>query len=242
MAGASAAEILAVWERGAARSWTGRGLVLLEQWPAPQQPDDAAALSIGARDAWLWQLRARLFGPRLACFAECPACAAPLQFELDAGQFSQRSHGEGFSADEIELAGFQLQYRPLNSSDLLETERLVDAAAMRRGLIERAITASGRDHSNVAISQLPDTVIDGVGRRLAEADGAELLLDLNCAACAHSWQEPFDILSFLWSELSRYARSLLHEVHTLAWAYGWSEADILSMTRARRRVYLDWVS
>jgi len=242
MAGASAAEILGVWERGAEQSWSGRGLTLLAQWQPPAQQDNPATLSIGSRDAWLWQLRAQLFGPRLACVAECPACSVPLQFEFDARQVAQRAVDSDFSSDELDLAGFHIRFRALTSSDLLETERLGDIASIRRSLVERAILTSHRSNVCVAVSELPPEVIEAVGRRLGEVDGAELLFDLKCAACDHSWQEPFDILSFLWNELSRYAKRLLHDVHVLAWAYGWSEADILSMSPARRRVYLEWVS
>jgi hypothetical protein len=242
MVGASAAEILAVWERGAEQSWSARGLTLLAQWPPPEQPDNVAMLSIGARDAWLWQVRARLFGPRVACCMECPACASPLQFELDARQAARRRAGSGFASDEIDSAGFHVRFRALTSGDLLDTEGLSDVAAIRGGLVERAILNSRRGNESIAISDLPTEVIEAVGRRLTEADGAELLLDLKCAVCGHAWQEPFDILSFFWSEVSRSAKRLLHEVHVLAWAYGWSEADILSMSPARRRLYLEWVT
>jgi hypothetical protein len=33
----------------------------------------------------------------------------------------------------------------------------------------------------------------------------------------------------------------LREVHTLAWAYGWREADILAMSPARRQFYIELV-
>ena len=57
-----------------------------------------------------------------------------------------------------------------------------------------------------------------------------------------SWQLTLDIVSFLWSEISSLAKRHLREVHTLAWAYGWSEADILAMSPARRQFYLESVS
>lgn len=242
MAGASAAEILGVWERGAEQSWLGRGLTLLAQWPPPEQPNDVAALSIGARDAWLWQLRVQLFGFRLACLVDCPTCAASLQFELDARQVAQRTSDSPGASHDLDAAGFQIRFRALTCGDLLETERLGDAEAIRHRLVERAILACRCGNDSVAVSVLPTEVIKAVGRRLAELDGTELLLDLRCAACEDAWQEPFDILSYVWNELSRHAKRLLHEVHVLAWAYGWSEADIVSMSPARRRMYLEWVS
>jgi hypothetical protein len=37
------------------------------------------------------------------------------------------------------------------------------------------------------------------------------------------------------------AKAYLNEVHMLAWAYGWREADILAMSSARRQFYLERV-
>ena len=241
MAGWSAAEILAVWERGAEQDWPRRGLTMLAAWPPPEKVADPATLSIGERDAWLFQLRARLFGNRMACFAECPTCATALQFDLDARQFSR---GPSRSDEPFEVAQadrFRGRFRPLNSDDLAVAGGAGDVAAMRRTLLDRAILEVVVDGCPASVTDLPEETIDEIGRQLAQRDGAELLLDLQCAACGHEWQEIFDILSFFWSELSRYAKRLLQEVHTLAWGYGWSESEILSMSAARRRVYLEWV-
>ena len=50
--------------------------------------------------------------------------------------------------------------------------------------------------------------------------------------------ESFDIVSFFWSELTAWSIRILDHVHRLASAYGWSEADILTMTPSRREMYL----
>jgi hypothetical protein len=51
----------------------------------------------------------------------------------------------------------------------------------------------------------------------------------------------FDIISFFWTELDSLARRLLQDVHVLAKAYSWREADILSMSATRRQFYLEMV-
>jgi hypothetical protein len=79
--------------------------------------------------------------------------------------------------------------------------------------------------------------------RVAEADPlSETLLDLICAACGHPWQAALDIVSYLGREIAYEARRLLGDVHRLASAYGWREADILAMSPARRRAYLEMAS
>ena len=71
---------------------------------------------------------------------------------------------------------------------------------------------------------------------------AEIELNLQCPACRHCWSSLLDIVSFFWSEVSNQVKRLLAEVHLLARAYGWREADILSMSAARRKAYLDMVT
>ena len=71
---------------------------------------------------------------------------------------------------------------------------------------------------------------------------AEIQLHLTCPACSRSWSVLFDIVSFFWSEICVQAKRLLREVHTLARVYGWREAEILSMSTARRQLYLEMVS
>jgi hypothetical protein len=51
----------------------------------------------------------------------------------------------------------------------------------------------------------------------------------------------FDIVSFLWTEIAAEAKRLLREVHILASAYGWREADIFSLSPLRRQFYLEAV-
>ena len=78
---------------------------------------------------------------------------------------------------------------------------------------------------------------------MAEADPqADIQLALSCPACGHQWLSTFDIVSFFWSEINAWAYRILREVHILASAYGWREADILAMSPYRRQLYLEMVS
>jgi hypothetical protein len=99
------------------------------------------------------------------------------------------------------------------------------------------------DDEEKPVHQLPTEVIDAVIERMAQADPqANLQLAVACPSCNHQWQVVFDIVSFFWSELNTWAQRTLREVHTLARAYGWPEADILAMSPWRRQCYLEMVS
>jgi hypothetical protein len=51
-----------------------------------------------------------------------------------------------------------------------------------------------------------------------------------------------DIASFLWTELNVHAKRVLGEVDAFARAYGWSESEVLRMSRARRQSYLELIA
>ena len=94
----------------------------------------------------------------------------------------------------------------------------------------------------VPIALLPE-LLEPIDRELRRLDpGACTDLDLTCPACQHTWIEPFDIGAYFWTELSAYAERLLHEIHVLARAYGWTEGDVLGLSRGRRRRYLELVT
>jgi hypothetical protein len=96
--------------------------------------------------------------------------------------------------------------------------------------------------SSIPISALPAQVAAAIADCMGQADPqTDVQLDLTCPACGHDWRAPFDIVSYLWSEINAWAGRLLGEVHTLAFTYGWDEADILAMSSARRRRYLEMI-
>jgi hypothetical protein len=76
----------------------------------------------------------------------------------------------------------------------------------------------------------------------AAADpGADIGLDVPCSECGYRAKAVFDIASSLWAELDSWARGTLFDVHVLAAAYGWTEPEVLALSPARRRRYLELV-
>jgi hypothetical protein len=108
-------------------------------------------------------------------------------------------------------------------------------------LVQRCVLES-RQAEEVAVTDLPESVVAALVARMAACDPqAEVNLTFTCPECAHEWGALFDIVTFLWAKISAQARRLLGEVHTLARAYGWAEAEILALSPARRHAYLAMV-
>ena len=108
-------------------------------------------------------------------------------------------------------------------------------------MLDRCVEAASGGKPAPAAA-LPEAVLAQALRRMAEADpGATTELALLCPACATSWNAPFDVVTYFWSELEMWAERILAEVHLLASAYAWHERDILALSPLRRRRYLEMV-
>lgn len=242
LAALAARELLDIWEAGARQPLAQRALWLL----SAAQPDTSyaalAQLPIGERDAQLLTLCERLFGAQLVSVATCPQCGERLQLTLNTPDLKVPA---GVSLEPLTLTvdRYSIRYRLPNSTDLLALPGCDSAEAGRQLLLTRCIQSVQTDDGDQAIEALPNDVTAAVIAHMAQADPqADVQFDLNCPACQHHWLAAFDIAAFLWDEIAGWAQRILREVHVLASAYGWSEADILSMSATRRQSYLDLIS
>lgn len=241
----SACDILHVWEQGQRQHPVDRALTLLAAACPEMRRDEFAALSIGQRDALLFSLREQTFGSTLNGFAECPQCAERLEFTIPAADVQMTPPQFEEEKRELEMiaGGLVLRFRLPDSLDLAAAAGCEEVDTARRLLVQRCVLQANRDGEPISCSELPDEVINQLAERMSEWDPqAEVLLDLTCPACGHRWKTIFDIVSFFWTEICVQAKRLLREVHTLAQAYGWREADILSMSAVRRQFYLEMVT
>jgi hypothetical protein len=173
-------------------------------------------------------------------FAECTQCATPLEFSIEAAAIRQPEPTEQIYS--LETDGLHIRFRLLNSEDLAAIVGLTEVGVARQRLIERCVLAAAQDGQPPTPPALTESVLAALVDALAERDPqAETRFQLTCEACEHRWSALFDIVSFFWTELSARAQRYLLEVHALARAYGWREADILAMTDTRRGFYLGLV-
>jgi hypothetical protein len=239
----TASELLAAWEGGVDRPMFERALLLLEA-SSGQSWEDLAALSIGQRDARLLDLREAIFGRSLPCLTVCLACDEKLELNLDVGDLrvsASPSRGEqNRDTLTIEAEDLTLEFRLPNSFDLSAASGAKDTDSARAALIERCLLAVHGQEKEIPYSSLSPSVLDVLTVAMTEADPqSHLELALSCPSCEQEWQAVFDIASYLWGEIQTWALRILHEVHILASAYGWREADILALSPLRRQLYLE---
>lgn len=233
-------DLIEVWEVGEGQHPLDRALTLLAAAYPELAWEELAKLSVGERDARLLALRERTCGPTLGCSVECPRCAQRLEFEVAASDLRAAGPSGAEQSREFVADGVALRFRLPDSRDLASVLDLRDPAVARGLLVRRCVLRASRDGTPVDVDELPEGVMSTLADRISESDPqAEVLLDLRCPECAHAWQALFDVVTYFWAELAARATRLLREVHELARAYGWSEADILGMSARRRRFYLE---
>jgi hypothetical protein len=237
-----AVELLNVWENGLGCSMAGRALLLLKAAFPEMSQDRLAELTIGRRDAALLQLRQALWGPDMDALATCPVCRERLELTVDAREILADS-GETPPGDIfLKLAEFSMTFRLPTTVDLVALEGEDDPHAARLFLLDRCLTSAQRGGASVGTDALPAEVVDGIAKRMADADPmADIQLMLSCPSCEHRWRAAFDIVSFLLMEIEAWAGRILSDVHILARAYGWRETDILNLSSRRRQFYIDLV-
>jgi hypothetical protein len=237
-----APDIVRMWEAGRDQPPLERTLTLLSGGAAEMSRAELAALSIGRRDARLLELRRQVFGETLQAFAECPQCGSYLEMQFGAAEINQPNEDETPAILELASHGVTARFRSPTTADLAKAILVGDLGGAKEALLGQCLIEAREEGVEISAQQLPPEMVEEINRRMVAADpAAEVLLDLCCPVCAHSWEALFDIASFFWKEISANARRLLHEVDALARAYGWSEAEILGLSATRRQAYLELI-
>jgi hypothetical protein len=238
--GLTAAKLLDVWERGHDRHPAERALMLLAAAYPDRSPDDLLRMSVGDRDRMLLDLREAVFGPSFTALTACPACGEEMELEFRTADVRAGEESGPERTFSLLRDGYTVEFRLPTSGDLLSIAGASAPLAASLSLIDRCVTGARRGGEPIALTELPPEILDAIDEEMMRADPqADITLDLACYSCNHQWQATFDIASFLWAEVAALARRLLREVHALAFAYGWREADILAMSAQRRERYLE---
>lgn len=227
-------ELLDLWGSGLARHPIDRALLLCA-WARPDvAAERLALLPLGSVNDGLLRLRCAMFGPRVEACIACDHCGEMMEVALDIADMLGDA-GRATAPPDHAIEGFR--FRPPDSRDLaaIAGETDVDAAADR--LLERCCIA------RPAEGAAPASVRESAEDWMEAADPlSDLRLHVTCDACGHAWSAELDPGVLLWDEVQRGAREVLGQVHRLAGAYGWTEAEILALSPQRRSAYLAMVN
>ncbi|GKS56834.1 hypothetical protein YTPLAS18_03610 [Nitrospira sp.] len=239
----SMAELLEVWEQGYNQPLAQRALALLSMACPDFDREALARLSIGRRDGLLLSAREATFGAKLSAITNCQNCGEQLETDFYVEDLRTSTGLESDVPGVLSADGYEVRFRLPDTTDLLAAGDQQDAEAARTNLLERCVLSAQRHLAQLPIGALPEEIVMEIEREMLERDAqANVQLEFDCPTCGAKWSAAFDILVFFWGELDSWVQRLLLEVHTLASAYGWREADILEMSATRRGMYLNMVS
>jgi hypothetical protein len=235
--GLSAPRLLEIWERGAAWHALDQALLVVQTADADESGEDPSDWTIGRRDRRLLEIRRDTFGDRIDGYAECPACRSSLEFELSCARLIELQGSARPAEQTIEHEGGPWVIRAPNSRDLAVAAIAADVHRARTALLARCARPVNRD--GPVAGPWTESQQAVLGEALAVLDPlAEILIDLTCQVCGHTWQCLFDIATFLWSEIRARSRRLLQDIDVLARTYGWTESEILRLSDHRRGLYV----
>lgn len=230
--------LLAAWEDAGRRRPPWRQLAMAAAFLG-EPVETLREITPGRLEAALLDFYEAAFGPTLDGTVRCEACGEWLEVSVEIPAIRI---GSAAGPPELlaKLGRYEVCCRLPQVADLAQLAAATDVAEGRRLLLQRCLRWARRDGRAVPEGALPERVVRLVSARMAEADPqADLALEVLCAACGSRGQALLDVGLLAWHKLNAWAQRLLLQVHILAAAYGWREADILELSPARRRTYLE---
>lgn len=235
----SVPELLTSWETGLGASDPQRAVLLHALARPAERLERLLDTAVGARDADLMTLRRALFGEQVPLRIACAGCLDEMEFAVDLADVATVEPAEPAAEQRVDVDEWSLRVRPPTAGDLLTLAGTPGAQA-RRVLLTRCVLEATRAGRRVEAGKLPARVERRVAEVCAAADPrADVTLDVPCPECGHRTKAVLDIGAVLWAELDAWARQVLLDVHLLASAYGWTEADVFALSPLRRRYYLE---
>jgi len=206
-------------------------------------------LTLGDREQLLLALHAISFG-RLDTTVRCPRadCGELLELPLRPRELMQSSASTGAALPleheiDLTLNGQPIHVRlrlPTGADQEIAARAAVhDVDSAAAGLLSACILeATGRDMRILEPAAVLGTLRGPLEDALSQLDpAAQIASSITCPVCETCIDVLLDAFSLLAAEL-RSTESILVEVHRLAGAYHWTEAEILGLPTQRRRRYL----
>ncbi len=230
---------------------------------SPVPADVVRQLLVADRDYLLLRLRQATFGDRIRADLYCPwaDCGERMSVDFSIDELPVRESVQkgpvyemtlsamalDASADAGDLGGGEVAFRLPTGADQEELSGLLasDEARALTLLLARCVERLG-----ARVTPGADAVagLSGLARAEIEAEMlrtapmVEREIETACAECGRSFATPVDLRRFFFGELRTNNELLYQEVHHLAYHYHWSEAEIMTMPRTKRAVYLDVLS
>jgi hypothetical protein len=206
------------------------------------QPANAgrlADLCVADRQYLMLRLAAMLDGEQMWLKIDCGHCDSPFDVDIRRCDLPVKEAGQGFPFVTLRLKEWAIDARVPTGADQERIGEQSDEDAMKQLLQSCICTVNGEPPGKEFINNLSEPDIEAIDEALDEVSPAvcnQLLV--TCPECGREQ----------YAELDHYVLAGMNgqffydEVHTLASHYHWSEAAILDLSQAKRRLYLSIIN
>jgi hypothetical protein len=218
----------------------------------------ARALLVADRQYLMLVLRGATFGEQVQATVVCPwaGCARKVDIDFALGDipvrratrrsttYAMQLSDDAAFVDENGAAHRDVVFRLPTGGDqeLIAPLALQSEQRALAALLSLCTCAIGdlRQPSEMLISQLCPLARAEIERAMESvAPAVELTISGQCPECGRMFDRPLDIQDFVFDELRIGRAPLYREVHYLAYHYHWSEREIMSLPRTKRRMYIE---
>jgi hypothetical protein len=216
-------------------------------------PDVVRQLLVADRQYLLLRLRRITFGPDVQSSVYCPwpDCSSKVDINFSIDQVPVKKavnkgdryamalprNDDGRRPAEGPAATLRFRLPVGADQEALHECALGNEAQALSELLDRCVVEWPEDIPDVrSLSPAARMEIEKLMERSAPA--VNLAMDARCPDCGRGFTLPFDLQDFFFGELRISQDLLFREVHYLAYHYHWSEGEILSMSREKRRNYI----
>jgi hypothetical protein len=197
---------------------------------------------VGDREFVVMRLREMTWGSTVNAILRCPAedCNEPMDVTLSLGEIVveprpvlSRYFRMWLSSDSPR----EIEFRLPTGADQEALVGIEDEQSAVSALLARCTTL---DESEVdALSEAARCEIEEQMEK--RAPQADIELEAMCPECRRLFSGQAAWPAYCLSEMVSQSAMLERDVHCLAWYYHWSEAEVLSMTHAKRRRYVSLI-
>ena len=198
---------------------------------------DISGLSASDRDRLIAALYRDIYGDRIDATLRCRACEAmfDIDFQLESLQQSLGQEKTEASPDGVHQTPQEYLFRLPTSEDEIEISGIPPSAAYAK-LLEKILIDPTYQSLLAEPESYRNEVIGAVEESLTRiAPIIDLEVAARCPECATDHTVHFDLQCFLMERLLQDRRTLMHEIHMIANAYGWGLNSILSLDRKERK-------
>ncbi len=207
-----------------------------------RQPVDAgrvADLCVADRQYLMLRLAAMLDGEQMWLKVNCARCDSPFDLEVQRSDLPVKEAGQDFPLVTLRVKEWEIDIRVPTGADQAHIGEKSEEEAMQQLLQSCIRSVNGEPPGKKFINSLSESDIEVIDEALDEESPAVCnQLCVTCPECGREQQAELD--HYYLAGINEH--SFYDEVHTLASHYHWSEASILDLPQARRRLYLGMIN